>query len=59
MINLFKFSRFNFCSCDCVCSGLFGCAVFGCVGFPFSEVGGSFRMGSFCLLIFDVPANAL
>ena len=45
---LFKFSRFNFCSCDSVCSGLFGCAVFGCVGFPFSEVGGSFRLGCFC-----------
>ena len=43
----FKFSRFNFCSCDSVCSGLFGCAEFGYVGFPFSEVGGSFRLGSF------------
>ena len=40
----FKFSRFNFFFYS-VCSGLFGCAVFGCGGFPFSEVGGSFRMG--------------
>ena len=35
---LFKLCRFNFCSCDSVCSELFGCTVFGCVGFPFSEV---------------------
>ena len=53
-IILFKFSTFNFCSCDSVCSGLFGCAVFGCVEFSFSEVGGSFRMGCFCLLLFNV-----
>ena len=58
-IILLKFSRFNFCSCDSVCSGLFACAVFGYVGFPFSEVGGSFRMGCFCLLIFAVPGNVL
>ena len=36
-IILFKFSRFNFSSCDSIYS-----AVFGWVGFPFSEVGGSF-----------------
>ena len=36
-----------------------GCAVFGSVGFLFSEVGDSFRMGCFCLLIFDVPGNVL
>ena len=45
-IILFKFSRFNFCSCDNVCSGLFGWAVFGCVEFSFSEGGGSFQMGN-------------
>ena len=56
---LFKFSRFNFCSCDSVCSGLFGCAVFGRVQFSFSKVGGSFRMGCFCLVIFDVQCNVL
>ena len=54
---LFKFSWFNFCYFDSVCSGLFGCAVFGCVGFPFSEADGSFRMGCFYFLIFDVPTN--
>ena len=53
---LYKFSRFNFCSCDNICSGLFGC-VFGCVEFPFSEDGGSFRLGCFCLLIFDVSGT--
>ena len=46
---LFKFSRFNFCSCDSVFSALFACAVF-----QFSEVVGSFRLSYFCLLIFDV-----
>ena len=56
---LFKFSRFNFCSCDRVCSGLFCCAVFGWLGFPFSEIGGSFRMCCVCLIIFDVPGNVL
>ena len=58
-IILFKFFRFIFCSCDSVCSGLVGCAVFGWVGFLFSEVGGPFRMGCFCLLIIDVPGNVL
>ena len=52
---LFKLFRINFCSC--VSSWLFCCVVFGCVGFPFSEVG-SFWMGYFCLLIFDVSGNA-
>ena len=45
LIILFKFSRFAFCSCVSVCSGLFGCALFGCVAFPFSKVGGSIRLG--------------
>ena len=53
-IILFNFSRFNFCSCDSVCSGLFGC-----VELPFSKVGGSFRLGCFCLLIFNVPGAVL
>ena len=56
---LIKLSRFDFYSRDSVCSGLFGCAVFDYVGFPFSEVGGSFRMGCFCLEIFDVPGDVL
>ena len=47
----FKFSRFTFCSCVSVCSGLIGCAVFGCVAFSFSKVGGSILLGCFCLLI--------
>ena len=58
-IILFKLSRFNFCSCDNVCSGVFGCAVFCCVEFSFSNVGGSFRIGCFCLLMFYVPGNVL
>ena len=29
-IILFKFSGFNFCWCDSVYSGLFGCALLGC-----------------------------
>ena len=37
---LFKFPRLNFHSCESVCSGLFGCAVFGCVGLPFSKIFG-------------------
>ena len=58
-IILFKFSRFTFCSCDNVCFGLFGCALFGCVGFPFSEVGGSFLLGYFYLLILGVSGTVL
>ena len=58
-IILFKFSSCTFCSCDSVCSGLFGCATFGCVEFQFSEVGGSFRLSCFCLLIFDVSGTVL
>ena len=53
-IILFKFSRFTFCSCDSACSRLFGCVVF-----PSSEVGGSFRLGSFSLLIPDVSGTVL
>ena len=53
-IILFKFSRFIFCSCDIVCYGLFGC-----VEFPFSEVGGTFWLGCFCLLIFYVSGTVL
>ena len=56
---LFKFPRFNFCSCESVCSGLFGCAVFGCVGFPFSKIVGSFRLGCFCLLISNMSGSVL
>ena len=55
--SLFKFSTFNFCSCDSVSSGLFGCTVFGYVGFPFSEIVGSFRLGYFYWLIFNVPGS--
>ena len=51
---LFNFFRINFCSC--VSSRLFCCVVFGWVGFPYSEVG-SFWMGCFCLMIFDVWGN--
>ena len=53
-IILIKFSRFIFCSYDSVCSGSFGC-----VAFPFSEVGGSFWLGCFCLLIFDKSGTVL
>ena len=53
-IILFKFSRFTFRSWISVCSGLFSCAFFGWVVFLFSEVGGSFRLGCFCLLILGV-----
>ena len=56
---LFKFSRFNFNSFDSICSWMFGCAVFGRVGFPFSEVGSLLGIGYFCLLIFDEPSNVL
>ena len=58
-IILYKFSRFNFCFCDSVCLVLFGCALFGCVVFPFSEVGASFLLGYFCFLILDVPCGIL
>ena len=51
---LFKFFRINFCSY--VSARLFCCVVFGWVGFPLSEVG-SFSMGCFYLLIFDVSGN--
>ena len=40
-----------------MCSGLLGCALFGRVVFPFSEIGGSFRLGCFSLLIPDVPGT--
>ena len=46
-IILFKFSRFTFCSCDSFSFGLFGCALFDCVVFPFFEVGSSFLLGCF------------
>ena len=51
-IILFKFSRFIFCSCDSVSLGLLSCALFGCVAFPFSEVGSSFMLGWFLFLFF-------
>ena len=44
-IILFRYSRFTSCSCDSVSLGLLGCALFGCVAFPFSEVGSSFLLG--------------
>ena len=50
-IILFEFSSFIFCSCVSVCSELFGCVLFGCVAFLFSEVGDSFRFDVFCLSI--------
>ena len=53
-IFLFTFSRFTSCSSASVCSGLFGSAAF-----PFSEVGGSFWLGCFCLLILDVLGTVL
>ena len=56
-IILFKFSRFTFCSCVSDCSGLLGCALCGCVVFPFSKVGRSFRLGCFSLLIPDVSGT--
>ena len=56
---LIKFLRVNFCYCVNVSSRLFCCVVFGWVGFPFSDVGGSFWMLFFCLLIFDVPVTVL
>ena len=52
IIILFKFSWFTISSC--LYSGFFGCALFGCVVYPFSEVGGSFRLDCFCLLILSV-----
>ena len=51
LLYIYKFSRFTLCSCVSVCYGLFGCALFGCVVFPCSEVGGSFCLSCFCLLI--------
>ena len=55
----YSFSRFSFCSCDSVCSELFGCALFGYVAFLFSKLGSSFRLGCFCLLILDVSGTIL
>ena len=48
-IILFIFSWFIFCSCDSICSRLLDFALF-----PFSKVGGTFWLGSFCLVIFNV-----
>ena len=48
-IILCKFSGFTFCFCVSVC-----CALFGCVAFLFSEVGSSFWLGCFWLLILCV-----
>ena len=39
--------------------GFFDCALFGCVVFPFSEVGGSLQLGYFSLLIPDVTGTVL
>ena len=58
-IILFEFSRFTFCSCVSVCSGYSGWALFDCVAFLFSEVGGSFRLGCFRFLILDVSDMVL
>ena len=58
-IILFLFSRFNFCSCNSVCFGLFGCALFGCVAFTFTVVSGSFLFDCFHLLILDVSGTVV
>ena len=51
---LFKFPRLNFCSCESVCSGLFGWEVFGCVRVSTFRNCWFISVGLFCLLIFDV-----
>ena len=53
----FILSRFTFWFCVSVCSGSFGCAVFSCRAFPFSDVGSSFQLGCFCFLILDVSGT--
>ena len=55
-IILFRIVFFSF---DSVCFGLCGCVLLDFVAFPYSEVGGSFRLGCFCLLIVDMSGTVL